>query len=303
MPSAASASSVAMSTAVSGSHMPSGSRPKRCRKSAMPHRDQRAGGRASSASGRIAWTYGCAIAEPWPPEALRRSRRSASRIAASTSGACSASHACSVGPTSKLMRRVVVDVVGSIRPVASSDARGRVRPVALVGDALVPVVVTGAPTARARRRRATGSRAAAGSSAGGSTPVGPCVSLGASRRRKSTIAERGQRELDERVGRPWQPGSAASTPRRHRVAAAAELRRRRCSRHRPNAPAAARRSGSRSRGTGVRLGTTITGSSGRRRPCAACSARCSSGRGSRSTRSRRHRVALVQGRHACGTAG
>ncbi len=91
-----------MSAAVSGSHMPSGRRPKRWTKSAMPQRTCVSRSRGD-ASGMIMWLYACAIAEPWPPNRSRLAR-SASRIAAWTSGACTSSHDMSVGPKLKLMR-------------------------------------------------------------------------------------------------------------------------------------------------------------------------------------------------------
>ncbi len=53
-PASASTSSVSSSTAVSGSHMPSGSRPKRTRKSSMPQRTWVTLSRRE-ASGMIMW--------------------------------------------------------------------------------------------------------------------------------------------------------------------------------------------------------------------------------------------------------
>ena len=88
-PSSARIASTDWLTAVSGSHIPVASRPKRWRKSARPHRIWVRTSR-SSPSGRIMWFQAWAIA---PPPA------SACWIRAYTSGWWRSSHDISVGPT------------------------------------------------------------------------------------------------------------------------------------------------------------------------------------------------------------
>jgi hypothetical protein len=90
MPSSDRTASTRSLTAVSGSHMPSGDRPKRWRKSAIPHRTWVRRSR-SEHSGRMAWPYPWAMARPV--------RRSAPMNRSYTSGRCSSSQDRSVGPT------------------------------------------------------------------------------------------------------------------------------------------------------------------------------------------------------------
>jgi hypothetical protein len=90
-----------MSTAVSGSHMPAGDRPKRASKSRIPQITCVRRSRAVD-SGMMVWLYACASAEPWPNRAMLS--RSASRTASYVSRACSRIHSSSVGPKLKLMR-------------------------------------------------------------------------------------------------------------------------------------------------------------------------------------------------------
>src|SRR5207248_592293 len=78
MPSSASARSVAKSAAVSGSHIPSGSRPNRRRKSAMPQRICVRRSR-SLQRGRMAWLYAWAMALPWPRRRTLSASASSSR--------------------------------------------------------------------------------------------------------------------------------------------------------------------------------------------------------------------------------
>ncbi len=77
MPAAATTSSVSSSTAVSGSHRPSGSRANRRRKSAIPQRTSVTLSRREL-SGRIVWWNGMAIALPWPVYAATLARSAAS---------------------------------------------------------------------------------------------------------------------------------------------------------------------------------------------------------------------------------
>jgi hypothetical protein len=91
-PSSVSTSRTASLTAVSGSHMPGASVPKRWRKSARPQRTWVRMSR-SPASGRIMWFQAWAMPPPparWP-----------SRIRAYTSGWWCSSHDIRVGPALK----------------------------------------------------------------------------------------------------------------------------------------------------------------------------------------------------------
>ena len=81
---------VQLSAAVSGSHMPSGRRPNRSSKSRIPQRTCVTRSRGVH-SGRIEWLYACASAEPCP-EKRPALTRSASRIAAYTSGRARSIH-------------------------------------------------------------------------------------------------------------------------------------------------------------------------------------------------------------------
>ena len=92
IPASASAASVARSTAVSGSHIAVGRRPKRTSKSRAPQRISVRRSRVD-ASGRIVWWYGWAIPVPpprgRPPRTPRVRRAPRSRASRRASGPCS----------------------------------------------------------------------------------------------------------------------------------------------------------------------------------------------------------------------
>src|SRR5665647_1279593 len=102
MPCSARISRVSRSTAVSGSHIPSGRRLNRKIKSCIPHTTCV---RLSLwlARGIIIWLYTCAIADPCPENRLMLSL-SAFRMAEYTSGWLRSSQVSRVGPKLKLIR-------------------------------------------------------------------------------------------------------------------------------------------------------------------------------------------------------
>ncbi|OPY04329.1 MAG: hypothetical protein A4E61_00749 [Syntrophorhabdus sp. PtaB.Bin184] len=101
IPQTARCSRVSTSTAVSASHIPSGSRPNLSRKSLIPQITCVLLSR-ELASGMMIWLYTWARAFPWP-DRWETLSLSASRIPSYTAGAKVFIHASRVGPKLKLI--------------------------------------------------------------------------------------------------------------------------------------------------------------------------------------------------------
>ncbi len=122
-PASASTSSDSLSTAVSGSQSPSGSRSNRARKSSIPQRTCVTLSRRV-ASGMIMWLKTWPHALPWPRASTLA--RSASMILAYTSGRWRSSQAKSVGP-------MLNEIFSKLLPMSSTRFLSSTRRAAVFG--------------------------------------------------------------------------------------------------------------------------------------------------------------------------